>query len=335
MTTEAIMKQQDSLLGFQKLPDLSNESSKSSLVVSNSNQEAEQIRCKYCKKEILNQEGKRHKSYCNNKCSQKYRYYSNRESLLRKKREYDNKNKEVVREQYREWYKRNKEKKIEQKKLYYLNHKEEYKKYNKKHRESLREQLNAYDFVRTDRTIYYRIEKSPYLKWRKNFCELCGFDIDIRVLDVHHIDGLLKNTKKDSENNVLTLCKNCHALVHLLSKDDWINLIENLKGNRIVLSQIKCLECNNKFVPLKMNQEFCTKKCYQQNIKKDPNFIKKLQRKSKEYYDKNRSKILQHQKEHNNKNKENRKCYNNKYYIENKERLKEYQKIYRQKQEKK
>lgn len=189
-------------------------------------------------------------------------YRKNRLKILKKKKKYDNENRELIRYQYKKWYQRNKEKKIEQTKLYYLNHKEKYREYNKKYRKRLREQLYAYDFARRGRTKYYRIEKSPYLKWRKNFCELCGFDIDIRALDVHHIDSLLKGTEKDNKDNVLTLCKNCHLLVHLLSRNDWTNLIENLKEHKINMSQLECLKCGDIFIPIKMHQKFCSSKCY-------------------------------------------------------------------------
>lgn len=190
------------------------------------------------------------------------RYRTQRQEILNKKKCYDTKYKELVNEQYREWYRRNKEKKIEQKKKYYLEHKDKYKEYNKKYREKLKEELNGYDLSRRMKGWYHHLEKHPYLKWRKDSCELCGFDVDKRVLDVHHLDSTLKNTKDDNKDNTLTLCKNCHILTHMLLREDWIKLMEKLKGGNLKLNKIKCSGCDLQFIPLITQQKFCSKKCY-------------------------------------------------------------------------
>lgn len=52
-----------------------------------------------------------------------------------------------------------------------------------------------------------RYEKA-YLKFRKDFCEMCGFiPKNMCQLDVDHIDG---NHTNNAENNLQTLCANCH-----------------------------------------------------------------------------------------------------------------------------
>ena len=47
-------------------------------------------------------------------------------------------------------------------------------------------------------------------------CELCGFKAEPRILNRHHID---KNRKNNHPTNIIILCPNCHALVHLHKGD--------------------------------------------------------------------------------------------------------------------
>lgn len=50
----------------------------------------------------------------------------------------------------------------------------------------------------------------PYLKYRKDFCERCGFIPEHECqLDVDHIDD---NHKNNDPTNLKTLCANCHRL---------------------------------------------------------------------------------------------------------------------------
>jgi len=52
--------------------------------------------------------------------------------------------------------------------------------------------------------------KKPYLKYRKDYCESCGFiPVNMCQLDVDHIDG---NHENNNEDNLQTLCSNCHRL---------------------------------------------------------------------------------------------------------------------------
>lgn len=54
------------------------------------------------------------------------------------------------------------------------------------------------------------LRKRPYLLEKKDFCEICGFiAIHSCQLDIDHIDG---NHKNNSENNLQTICANCHRL---------------------------------------------------------------------------------------------------------------------------
>lgn len=57
----------------------------------------------------------------------------------------------------------------------------------------------------------------PYRAYLKDACELCGFvPVNKCQLDVDHIDGNHNNNK---ENNLQTLCANCHRLKTYLNKD--------------------------------------------------------------------------------------------------------------------
>lgn len=65
-----------------------------------------------------------------------------------------------------------------------------------------------------------RIEKykRPYITFKKNSCERCGFIPEHSCqLDVDHIDG---NHKNNEESNLQTLCANCHRL-KTYQKQDW------------------------------------------------------------------------------------------------------------------
>jgi len=55
-----------------------------------------------------------------------------------------------------------------------------------------------------------------YFKYKKKFCETCGFIGDACQLDVDHIDG---NHKNNDPINLQTLCANCHRLKTRLNKD--------------------------------------------------------------------------------------------------------------------
>ena len=64
-----------------------------------------------------------------------------------------------------------------------------------------------------------RIDRSkrPYIKFKKDVCEKCGFIPEHSCqLDVDHIDG---NHKNNEEINLQTLCANCHRLKTFLSSD--------------------------------------------------------------------------------------------------------------------
>lgn len=72
-----------------------------------------------------------------------------------------------------------------------------------------------------ERIKTYRTETTrPYRKFVRSFCESCGFvPQHMCQLDVDHIDG---NHENNIEDNLQTLCANCHRLKTHLNKD-WIS----------------------------------------------------------------------------------------------------------------
>lgn len=60
---------------------------------------------------------------------------------------------------------------------------------------------------------------------KKPYCEMCGFvAIDLVQLDVDHKDG---NPKNNNEDNLQTLCANCHRLKSKIN-NDWRKLSEKV-----------------------------------------------------------------------------------------------------------
>jgi len=65
------------------------------------------------------------------------------------------------------------------------------------------------------------INDKPYLSWRKKYCEVCGRVEDERILQVHHLNPLLKGTDRDNPSNCVTLCFNHHALAEYGKYPKW------------------------------------------------------------------------------------------------------------------
>jgi len=62
-----------------------------------------------------------------------------------------------------------------------------------------------------------KLKDRPYIIYKKSYCENCNFiAINSCQLDVDHIDG---NKNNNNENNLQTLCANCHRLKTYLNKD--------------------------------------------------------------------------------------------------------------------
>ncbi len=62
-----------------------------------------------------------------------------------------------------------------------------------------------------------RCRFNAYRNFKKDYCEECGFvAVHSSQLDVDHIDG---NHSNNDEENLQTLCANCHRLKTHLNKD--------------------------------------------------------------------------------------------------------------------
>lgn len=67
------------------------------------------------------------------------------------------------------------------------------------------------------KSLNARINERPWKKYRKLFCEQCGFvAAHHSQLDVDHIDADKTN---NCEGNLMTLCANCHRLKTHVNKD--------------------------------------------------------------------------------------------------------------------
>ena len=86
------------------------------------------------------------------------------------------------------------------------------KRYKKRHPEKVKAARDRYR-----KTHPRNIERRPYLRYRGEVCEMCGFRPVHQVqLCVDHKDG---NHKNNSRENLQTLCHNCHALKTLMNND--------------------------------------------------------------------------------------------------------------------
>jgi|SRR3990167_11185116 len=70
---------------------------------------------------------------------------------------------------------------------------------------------------RRKRNLSWTVGKRPWLRFRKDRCEFCGFiPVHLCQLDVDHKDG---NKKNNEQANLQTLCANCHRLKTQLNQD--------------------------------------------------------------------------------------------------------------------
>lgn len=88
---------------------------------------------------------------------------------------------------------------------------------------------------KTETTTYYRdpYHKEPVKRLAEGNCQLCKEPAPIAVkegkpyLDEHHVVQLA-NGGKDSIENVVAICPNCHRKVQVLNNEDDIKKLENV-----------------------------------------------------------------------------------------------------------
>jgi len=77
-------------------------------------------------------------------------------------------------------------------------------------------------YIQSDSPSYYR-------KFKKDKCEYCGLiPINKCQLDIHHNDG---NKKNNESENLITLCANCHRLIHYYIKNNILYTIPMSASN--------------------------------------------------------------------------------------------------------
>lgn len=90
---------------------------------------------------------------------------------------------------------------------------------------------------------------------RDRVCQHCGSESD---LEVHHIDS---NPANNSGENVILLCKFCHAKSHKLAgESELVGLILSERENNHRQSRF-CLVCGATFQPKKRKQITCSPQC--------------------------------------------------------------------------
>jgi hypothetical protein len=79
------------------------------------------------------------------------------------------------------------------------------------------------DSIKLD--IYsYKIRRSSHVRKKMSVlgffvkCEICNWDKEPSVLACHHVD---RNRKNNTVTNLLCVCPNCHAILHLVDRTAW------------------------------------------------------------------------------------------------------------------
>lgn len=86
------------------------------------------------------------------------------------------------------------------------------------------DEFNLEDEINLDNNI-----KNKYIFKQKNFCQNCGIKVSRKFLDIHFLDFDINNFDND---NVVSICKDCHKIVHPKEYSDK-SLIIVLPKNRL------------------------------------------------------------------------------------------------------
>lgn len=75
---------------------------------------------------------------------------------------------------------------------------------------------NTYNRSGSSNPNYKDGSKTKYREYallhKPNLCNRCGWDVSVKVLEVHHID---RDRSNNELQNLEVLCRNCHGLEHV------------------------------------------------------------------------------------------------------------------------
>ena len=117
--------------------------------------------------------------------------------------------------------------------------------------------------------------KKVIIKLAANKCQACGFNEDVKLLDVHHYD---KNYHNNAWSNLRCLCVMCHAKHHRCDVDFDIPRLSDdseklerviksigkpkrLKKIKIKANKHTCIQCKKVFVPGDKTIKYCSVEC--------------------------------------------------------------------------
>lgn len=145
-------------------------------------------------------------------------YKKNRGKILKKHRDWREKNREHIRQYSREYFQKNKEKLILYRKEYQQKWRKENKTYQKEWYAKNKEDCLKRTLMR------YRKLKEKFIQLLGGKCQKCGYSKCIAALEFHHKDPDEKESngdpqKKDFEQKILEgkiqlLCNRCHRELH-------------------------------------------------------------------------------------------------------------------------
>ena len=114
--------------------------------------------------------------------------------------------------------------------------KKEYKKYKKEHKQEIKnfesrmkaeeklKKLERKPLKKRDNWLYQKVFRLSY--WDIKECMICWSKINLQI---HHKDKNWRNNKAD---NLIMLCRDCHAKAH--SDDKYVNLISKRRNNIVI-----------------------------------------------------------------------------------------------------
>lgn len=135
-----------------------------------------------------------------------------------------------------------------------------------------------------DDVFSYSQRREILLEIGDNKCQVCDYDEDIRMLDIHHYDENRNNNKIE---NLRLVCVWCHLLHHrtenklslppIATEKEIVDQVKKRNQERInkfiqsitkVKNPIICNCCKKEFIPEKQKQKYCSPECAKQDRRK-------------------------------------------------------------------